>query len=88
MPANENTDTGATYEAEEATVGAAQHLDTRAVRARAAVSDLLPPEALDERQAAIGQRRRRGGPPLEEEVPAAPGNVPPMPPTECEERSR
>lgn len=87
MGADENATNGATYAADKATAGPAQRLDSRTVRARAAASDLLPPEALDERQATIGQRRRRGGPPLEEDL-GEPGNVPAVPPTEPEESSR
>jgi hypothetical protein len=42
------------------TAGAARYLDREAMRARAGTRDLLPPRALDERQAAIGTQCRRG----------------------------
>jgi hypothetical protein len=64
------------------TAGPANRLDREAMRARAEASDLLPPQALDERQAAIGTKRRSGGPPLAEEVPEAEAQVPNVPPTE------
>ena len=76
----------ATEEAVEAFAGDAQRVDAEAVRARAEAPDLLSPRALDERQAAIGERRRRGGPPLRSGTRrATEESAPDVPPTGCAE---
>jgi hypothetical protein len=53
-------------EAGSASAGVAQRVDTSAVLARAETTDLLSQAELDARQARISERRRRGGPPLDE----------------------
>lgn len=50
-----------------ASAGEPQRLDSQAVRAKADVPNLLRPEVLDERQARFRDKRRTGGPQLEEE---------------------
>lgn len=71
--------------------GEAQRMNQGARAARAAMPDSLPKEALDQRQARIGERRRRGGPLLEAEAEEAPRTrgeadpssaAPDVPPTE------
>lgn len=54
-------------ETSSASAGEPQRLDTQAVRARADVPSLLGQEALDERQARFRDKRRTGGPQIEEE---------------------
>lgn len=72
-----------------ASAGEPQRLDTQAVRAKADVPNLLRPEVLDERQARFRDKRRSGGPQLEEEsseetreTTVEPVDVPP---TDCQE---
>jgi phage baseplate assembly protein gpV len=52
---------------QEVSAGAAQRPDAAATRRRAEASDLLPPEELDEKQRNLRERRRWGGPDLDEE---------------------
>ena len=73
-------------EAAEAHAGDAQRVDVNAIRSRADAPPVLSAEALDERQAAIGERRRRGGPPLARGTRGrreAPQPPPAVPPTDC-----
>jgi hypothetical protein len=72
-----------------ASAGEPQRPDTQAVRARAEVPNLLRQEVLDERQARFRDKRRTGGPRIEEEsaeeTREANPQPPDVPPTECQE---
>lgn len=76
-------------ETSSASAGEPQRLDTQAVRARADVPSLLRQEALDERQARFGDKRRTGGPEIEEESSEETREdilqSPDVPPTECQD---
>ena len=61
-----------------------KHADTESVRARARASHMLQPEQLDDREAAKGATRRKGGPSLDEERDEDPSALY-VEPTECEE---
>jgi hypothetical protein len=74
---------------EEGSAGAAQRPDAAATRRRAEAPDMLPPETLDEMQRNIRERRRQGGPDLDEEsrlLGEDQEEVPDVPPTETEDR--
>jgi hypothetical protein len=73
---------------EEVSAGAAQRPDAAATRRRAEASDLLPPEELDEMQRKMRERRRWGGPDLDEEsrvLGEEQEEVPDVAPTETED---
>jgi hypothetical protein len=73
---------------EEVSAGAAQRPDAAATRRRAEASDLLPPETLDEMQRNLRERRRWGGPDLDEEsrvLGEDQEEVPDVAPTETED---
>lgn len=71
-----------------ASAGEPQYPDTEAVRARAEAPSLLRPEVLDERQERFRDKRRTGGPSIEEESGAEGrgATVEPVdvPPTDCQ----
>lgn len=63
-----------------------QRLNPQAVRARAEVPNLLRPEVLNDRQAHFRDKRRTGGPQLEEESEEETTVEPvDVPPTDCQE---
>jgi len=73
---------------EEGSAGAAQRPDAAATRRRAEASDMLPPETLDELQRNMRERRRWGGPDLDEEsrvLGEDQEEVPDVAPTETED---
>lgn len=87
MPPTDDNPEESVHNTEEGSAGGPQRMDPNAARARAEEPDALPDEVLDQRQAAIGQRRRQGGPPMEDTAgrTGADEAPPDVPETECEE---
>lgn len=87
MPPTDDNPEESVHETQEGSAGGPQRMDPTAARTRAEEPEALPDEALDDRQAAIGERRRQGGPPLEDTAGRAGADEPPpdVPETECGE---
>ena len=87
MSPNDDAPEETYLETEEGSAGEAQRR-TRGTRGLADEAETLSDEDLDARQAAIGERRKQGGPPLD--APLTRGmrelaDAQDVPPTECEE---
>lgn len=70
-------------ETSSASAGEPKRMNSQSVRARAEAPNLLRQEILDQRQESIGDKRRTGGLPLEEE--STNPQPPDVPATDCQE---
>lgn len=86
MPGYSKSKGGRVIQAQEARLGKAMKAGRSAVRARASAADLLHADQLEERQAAIGERRRTGGPDLDKKPRKGKRfQVPDLPETDCKD---